>query len=177
MERAIKELDLRISHLMNQWSLFMLRVSLAVVFVWFGILKPLGISPAEPLVRMTVTSLPVFSTDAWVSVIGWWEVAIGIFFIFSRTTRLAIALLALQMVGTFLPLVLLPEITFQEIGLPVALTMEGQYIVKNLLIISAALVVGGSLANSPTQNQRVGRERASLHPETAVLTPSRDHTG
>ena len=177
MELAIKELDLRISRFMNQWSQVALRISLAVVFVWFGILKPLGISPAEPLVRLTVASMPVFSTDVWVSVIGWWEVAIGILFLSRRTTRLAIALLALQMVGTFLPLVLLPEITFQELGSPVALTMEGQYIVKNLLIISAALVVGGSLADSPTQSQRAGCERASLRPETAVLTPPRDHAG
>ena len=177
MVSAIKKLDLRISHLMNQWSQIALRISLAVVFIWFGILKPLGISPAESLVRLTVASIPVFSTDVWVSVIGWWEVAIGILFMFRRTTRLAIALLAWQMVGTFLPLVLLPEIAFQDLGSPVALTMEGQYIVKNLLIISAALVLGGSFANSPTQSQRAGRGQPSALPETAVLTPSRDYSG
>lgn len=77
--------------------------------------------------------------------IGWWEVAIGVSFLFQRTLRLAIALLAMQMVGTFMPLVLLPDVTFQLGGYPVAPTMEGQYIIKNLLIISAALVVGGSV--------------------------------
>lgn len=122
-----------------------LRVSLAVIFVWFGILKPLGLSPAAPLVRATVGWLPVFSLDQWVSIIGWWEVVIGLTFLHRATVRLAIALLALQMVGTFLPLVLLPEVTFQPGKIPYAPTMEGQYIVKNLLILSAALVVGGTV--------------------------------
>jgi hypothetical protein len=80
-----------------------------------------------------------------VAIIGWWEVAIGVAFLFRRTIRIAIALLFLQMVGTFMPLVLLPEITFQAGRLPFAPTLEGQYIIKNLMIISAALVVGGTL--------------------------------
>ena len=179
MQRAMKQLDLRISQFMRQWSGIVLRGSLAVVFIWFGILKPLGISPAEPLVRLTVASMPIFSTDVWVSVIGWWEVAIGIFFLFRSTTRVAIALLALQMVGTFLPLALLPEITFQEHGLPVALTMEGQYIVKNLLIISAALVIGGSLGTNsslPTESQGSGHVTRGQRRKTAVRTLSRVHS-
>ena len=57
----------------------------------------------------------------------------------------AIALLAMQMVGTFMPLVVLPSVTFQDGRIPYGLTMEGQYIVKNLLIISAALVIGGTV--------------------------------
>ena len=81
-------------------------------------------------------------------IIGWWEVAIGITFLFRRTIRLAIALLALQMVGTFMPLILLPAVTFQAGLLPYGPTMEGQYIIKNLLIISAALVVGGTVRGS-----------------------------
>ena len=120
-------------------------VSLAIIFIWFGILKPLGISPAEPLVRETVTWMPLLEPGTWVSVIGWWEVAIGVAFLFRATTRIAILLLALQMVGTFMPLVMLPEITFQSGKIPYGLTMEGQYIVKNLLIISSAMVLGGSV--------------------------------
>ena len=73
---------------------------------------------------------------------GWWEVAIGVLFLFKKTTKIAIALLFIQMVGTFMPLVFLTEVTFQSnnILLP---TLEGQYIIKNLMIISAALVLGG----------------------------------
>ena len=120
-------------------------MSLGVIFMWFGILKPLGLSPAEPLVRATVSWMPLLDPGTWVAVIGWWEVVIGITFLFQRTIRIAIALLFLQMAGTFMPLVLLPEITFQAGRMPYGPTMEGQYIVKNLLVLSAALVVGGTV--------------------------------
>lgn len=130
---------------MRRWGVSALRVSLAVIFIWFGVLKPLGLSPAAPLVKSTVAWMPFLSPDAWLSVIGWWEVAIGVTFLFHRTLRVAIALLAMQMVGTFLPLFLARAITFQPGGFPFAPTLEGQYIIKNLLIISAAIVVGGTV--------------------------------
>jgi uncharacterized membrane protein YkgB len=138
-------LDSRIAAFMDRWGVVALQVSLAVIFVWFGILKPFGLSPAESLVKQTVQWMPFLSADMWVAVIGWWEVAIGTTFLFQKTVRLAIALLALQMVGTCLPLVILPHVTFQAGRIPYAPTLEGQYIIKNLLIISAALVVGGSV--------------------------------
>ena len=130
---------------MHRWGVAALQVSLALIFVWFGVLKPFGLSPAAPLVKSTVGWMPFFSADTWLAIIGWWEVAIGVTFLFQRTVRLAIALLALQMVGTFLPLVILPHVTFQAGHIPYAPTMEGQYIIKNLLIISAALAVGGAV--------------------------------
>ena len=139
------DIDRSISMVMRRWGTTALRLSLGVIFVWFGLLKPLGISPAAPLVIATVDWPPLFDAEVWVSVIGWWEVAIGVSFLFHRTIRIAIGLLALQMVGTLLPLVILPEVTFQEGRLPYGPTMEGQYIIKNLLIISAALVIGGTL--------------------------------
>ena len=150
---SVDRLDRRISAFMRRWGTPGLRVSLAVIFVWFGILKPLGLSPAAPLVRATVAGLPFFSPDDWVAIIGWWEVAIGITFLGRRTARVAIALLALQMAGTFLPLVLLPSVAFQPGHVPYAPTLEGQYIIKNLLIVAAALVLGGRV------RQRDGAER------------------
>ena len=143
--RSLDAVDQQIAAFMRRWGILALRVSLAVIFVWFGILKPLELSPAAPLVRATVGWMPLLSPDGWVAVIGWWEVAIGVTFLFRRTVRIAIALLALQMGGTFLPLVLLPEVAFQAGHIPYAPTLEGQYIIKNLLIISAALVIGGTV--------------------------------
>ncbi len=137
--------DRLISECMGRWGVRALRVSLGIIFIWFGILKPLGLSAAEPLLLATVSWLPFFSGELWVDIIGWWEVGIGVFFLFRKTLRLAIGLLAMQMVGTFMPLIVLPEITFQAGHLPYAPTMEGQYIIKNLLIISAALVIGGTV--------------------------------
>ena len=143
----ISSIDHWISNTMNKWGYLAIRVSFAIIFIWFGILKPFGLSAAEPLVLRTVAWLPLFTPKTWLSVIGWWEVIIGISFLFKPTTRLAIGLLFLQMGGTFMPLFLLPEITFQQnqFLLP---TMEGQYIIKNLMIISGALAIGGTVYKS-----------------------------
>lgn len=146
------QIDRAVSAFMRRWGIVALRISLGIVFIWFGILKPIGLSPAEPLVLKTVAWMPLFTPHTWLAIIGWWEVLIGLAFLFHKTLRIAIALLALQMVGTFLPLLMLPEITFQPGRIPYAPTLEGQYIIKNLLIISAALVVGG------TVRQRAGTE-------------------
>jgi len=145
MKFNIDTIDRGISTFMRRWGMVAVRVSLGIIFVWFGALKPFGLSPAEPLVKATVRWLPLFSPDSWVVIIGWWEVVIGVLFLLPGTIRVAIALLFLQMIGTFMPLVFLPEVTFQAGRVPYAPTMEGQYIIKNLLILSAALVVGGSV--------------------------------
>lgn len=142
--RTFDRLDRAIDRFMRRWGLRVLRVSLGVIFIWFGVLKPFGLSPAAPLVLATVDWMPLLPPDGWLAVIGWWEVVIGATFLFQRTVRVAIGLLALQMAGTFLPLVMLPWVTFQAGHVPYAPTMEGQYIVKNLLIIAAALVLGGT---------------------------------
>jgi uncharacterized membrane protein YkgB len=145
---TFEELDRRIATFMGYWGVTALRYSLGLIFIWFGILKPLGLSPAGPMVMATVDFLPIFTSRQWLGIIGWWEVAIGVTFLFRATVRIAIALLAMQMVGTFMPLFMLPGVTFQPGRIPYAPTMEGQYIVKNLLIISAALVVGGTVRRS-----------------------------
>lgn len=112
-------------------------------------------SSAETLLKQTVTWLPFGTPEQWLYIIGIWEVFIGIFFLFRKTIRLAIALLFLQMIGTFMPLVFLPQVTFQN-GNPLVLTLEGQYIIKNILIISAALVLGGDFY--PTRKPPVTKE-------------------
>lgn len=145
MRRTLDEIDRRIVEFMGRWGMPALRGALAVIFIWFGVLKPLGLSPAAGLLKKTVAWMPLLSPDQWLAVIGWWEVVIGVTFLFRPTLRVAIGLLALQMVGTFMPLVMLTDVTFQEGRVPYAPTMEGQYIIKNLLIIAAALVVGGSV--------------------------------
>lgn len=145
LPNQLDRIDQHIARFMNRWGVPVLRLALAVIFVWFGLLKPLGLSPAAPLVLATTADLPVFAPETWLILIGWWEVAIGLTFLHPATVRIAIALLGLQMVGTFMPLILLPGVAFQEGRMPYGLTMEGQYIVKNLLIIAAALVIGGTV--------------------------------
>lgn len=134
--------DERVSNEMGRWGVPVLRVALGIVFVWFGGLKLLGISPAGDLVAATVY---VVSPDLFVPVLGVWEMLIGLCLLYRPLIRVGILLLFLQIPGTFLPLVLLPEVAFTTF--PYGLTVEGQYIVKNLVIIGAALVVGGTVRN------------------------------
>ena len=142
MDKIINKLDQKIAKWMQNWSIPAIRISFGIIFLWFGILKPFGVSSAEDLLKSTVAWLPLGSPEFWLIIIGWWEVAIGVTFLFKRTTKIAIALLFLQMFGTFMPLVLLPEVTFQNRNILMP-TLEGQYIIKNVMIISAALVLGG----------------------------------
>ena len=140
-----EKIDQAIARVMNTWAIPAIRFSFAIIFFLFGILKPLGVSPAESIVKATVVWLPFGEPNWWLNLIGWWEVVIGLTFLFKKTTRIAIGLLFLQMLGTFMPLVFLPEVVYQKGYSLYMPTMEGQYIIKNLMIISAALVVGGTV--------------------------------
>ncbi len=125
---------------MEHYGRFFLRISLGIIFIWFGMLKPFGLSPATQLVERTVYWFP---PEVFVPILGWWEVAIGIGLLFRPLIRFALFLLFLQMPGTMLPLILLPDVCFTKF--PFALTIEGQYIIKNLVLVSAAIVVGGTV--------------------------------
>ena len=121
----------------------LIRICLFTIFFWFGLLKTIDLSPATPWVLDTVFWMPFLSPEQWVIVIGYWEMLIGVFFLFRKTTLMAMLLLFSQMCGTFMPLFILPEVTFQE-GNPLLPTLEGQYIIKNIIIIASSLVIGGS---------------------------------
>ena len=136
----IKQLDLKISRWMYVHGKPILRYSLALIFIWFGFLKITGDSPASDVVAATIFWI---DPETFIPILGIWEVLIGLFLIFKKIVRLAILLLIFQMPGTFLPLIMLPEISFIEV--PFKLSMEGQYIIKNLILISAAIVIGGSV--------------------------------
>ena len=140
MYMFLDEMDRRIAGWMKRYGHLLLRYSLGIVFIWFGVLKPLGVSPAEELVKRTVYW---FSPDLFVPILGCWEVAIGVGLLFRPLLRVALLLLFLQMPGTVLPLILLPDVCFTQF--PFGLTLEGQYIIKNLILISAAIVVGGTV--------------------------------
>lgn len=93
----------------------------------------------------------MFLPEIWVDIVEWLEIIIGITFLSRKTVRLAILFLAFQMVGTFLPLLILPEVTFHAHHVPYGLILEGQYIINNLLIISAALIIGGTVRERKEQ--------------------------
>jgi uncharacterized membrane protein YkgB len=140
VSEKLSRLDAAVIHWMNDHGRRFLRLALAVIFIWFGALKLFAIGPADDLVRRTVYWV---NPDSFLPLLGAWEMLIGLCFLLRPLLRLGLLLLLFQLPGTFLPLVLLPEVCFVQA--PWVLTMEGQYIVKNLLIIGAALVIGGSM--------------------------------
>lgn len=133
-------LDRRIATLMARYGMPLLRCSLGAVFFWFGALKLFGLSPAYELVRDTVYW---FDAETFVPILGVWEMLIGVGLFFRPLVRAALLLLFLQMPGTILPLILLPDACWNPF--PYGLTMEGQYIIKNLVLIAAAVAVGGTV--------------------------------
>jgi uncharacterized membrane protein YkgB len=149
--------DLRITRWMARYSLDILRFGLGVVFIWFGALKFFpGLSPAEELVRNTIY---FYDPDFVLPVLATWEVLIGIGFISgfftNKLQRLTILLLFMQMIGAALPLVLLPEVCWTNF--PFVLTLEGQYIVKNLVIIGSALVLGATVRGGRVEAEPIDK--------------------
>ena len=135
------QIDKQITFWMARHGLVIMRVGLGIVFFWFGALKLVpGLSPAEELVRNTTYFV---NPDWFIPVLAVWEMAIGLGLILGRFMRLTLLLLFLQMPGTALPLVVLPEAVWTQF--PYGLTLEGQYIIKNLVLIGAGLVLGGTV--------------------------------
>ena len=123
-------------------AIAVLRISVGVVFFWFGVLKFVpGLSPAEDLAARTISALTFGIVGPAVSlpVLATWECAIGVALVCGRCLRFALPLLFLHMCGTVTPLFLFPGETWARF--PFAATLEGQYIIKNLVLVSAAWVV------------------------------------
>lgn len=134
-------LDRRIIGLLRRWSPLALRLALGVVFAWFGALKVSGVTPVAELVARTV----YWVDPGWlVPVLGLAEVIIGTGLIVGRGLRLVLVLFALQMAGTFLVLVVQPDVAFQR-GNPLLLTVEGEFVVKNLVLLAAGMAVGAQV--------------------------------
>src|SRR6266550_2209283 len=138
--------DARITSWMARHGLPLLRISLGIVFLWFGALKFFpGLSPASDLAARTIETLTFGTVHAAVSVplLATWECLIGVGLLFGIFMRATLLLLAVQMAGTLMPLVLFPGEVFTRV--PYAPTLEGQYIIKNAVLISAAIVLGATV--------------------------------
>jgi uncharacterized membrane protein YkgB len=146
LPEPIDRLDVRITGTLARIGVPILRVALGVVFLWFGALKFFpGVSPAETLAARTIEQLTFGAIRPNVSlpVLAAWESLIGIGLILNVWMRGILLLLAIQMLGTFTPLILFPTETFSV--WPFVPTLEGQYIIKNIVLIGAAMVVGATV--------------------------------
>ncbi len=139
--QEFERIDVTITNWMAKNGLLIMRVGLGIIFLWFGALKFFpGLSPAEELVRNTVYFV---DPDLFIPVLAAWEVLIGLGLIAGKFMRITLLLLFLQMPGTALPLVVLPDIVWTNF--PFGLSLEGQYIIKNLVLVSAGLVLGATV--------------------------------
>lgn len=136
----LDQLDQTLVRSMSAYGIRLLRWAIAIVYLWFGGLKLIDASPAAELVVQTVFWLP---PRAALLFIGGWEVLIGLGLLFTHPLilRVTLFLLWLQMAGTFQVFVLLPQAAFQG-GNPLLPTLEGQYVIKNIVLITAGLVIG-----------------------------------
>jgi uncharacterized membrane protein YkgB len=140
----VQRIEAKVSLWMHKRGHLLLRISIGIVFFWFGILKFFpGVSPAQDLAIRTISLITLNLLSAKFIIVGLasWEVIIGIGFLTGRYMKPILILLFVQMIGTFAPVFFFPNEVFNAI--PYAPTLEGQYIIKNIVIISAALVIGG----------------------------------
>lgn len=134
------DVDDRVIRALDRYGNRLHRLSLGVLFVWLGLLKPMGHKTATSLLAETVYW---GSPETMVLVLGWWEVAIGLSMLYKPLLRLALLLLLLRIPGTILAFVLLPDVTF--VAFPFVPTPEGQYLIKDLVLFFAAMAIGGSI--------------------------------
>lgn len=134
-------LDERIIATLSRIAVPLLRISVGVVFLWFGALKIAGASPVEELVTTTV---PWVDPDLLVPGLGVVEAAVGIGLLVGRLVRIVLLVLVLQLVGILFLLVVRPDAMFQS-GNPLLLTEQGEFVVKNVVLLAAAFVVGANL--------------------------------
>jgi len=141
--RIVRPLNRQIGPFERSYGLACLRYSLAIVFFWFGIIKPLGRTPATLLVGETLAATPVLQefVPFWVfmPVLGYWEALVGIAFLFRRTIKIAVACMMIQMASTFVPLLVVPSLTFDT--WPVVPTTAGFYVIKNFVLMTSGLTV------------------------------------
>ncbi len=141
----IQKIDLHILHFLRKISIPLARFSIFVVFFWFGLLKVIDASPASPMVltllHKTQWMIP-FTPPVFLVLFGLFEMLIGILFLIPGLERVVIPLLFFHMITTMMPLVLLPHMVWTGFLVP---TLEGQYIIKNIVIIAVAIGIAAHL--------------------------------
>lgn len=155
-----KKIDFLFETITQRWGISLLRYSLALIYIWFGLLKPLGLSPASALVEQTVFW---FSADWFVPTLGIWEVLIGVLLLFRPTVRIAVLMIFIHLPCTFLPFFTASETASSDSVMQ--LTLVGQYIVKNFTLLVAAIIIAGTVNKKSSQgNDSIERGVESKNP-------------
>lgn len=143
----VYRIDHELIHLFRKISVPVARISLFIVFFWFGFLKVIGLSPAGPIVHLLFDqTIHFMAFNTFYMLFALFECLIGILFLIKGAERIVLPLLLFHMGTTVLPLFFLPNITWQSFMVP---TLEGQYIIKNLVIIATAIGLVAHLHHLP----------------------------
>jgi putative oxidoreductase len=147
----------RVEQVLNRVTRPALRISLGVVFVWFGVLKVIGDSPVSELIGATV---PWADQGFLVPALGWVEIALGAGLLVGRPIRLTLAAVAVHLAGTFLVFVQAPSMVLTD-GNPLLLNGNGEFVLKNLVLVCAALVLLALSGQDRDGTDWVNRKKSS----------------
>jgi uncharacterized membrane protein YkgB len=158
-------IDRNVAHWMAKHGVTMLRCSIGLIFMWFGALKLVpGMSPADQIATDTTMKLTfgMLSEDFARLALATLELIIGFGLFTGRFLRTTLLLLFAQMAGTLTPLLLFPEQIWTDF--PFVLTLEGQYIIKNAVLISAGFVIGATVRGGRLVEEPDPPEASSVNP-------------
>jgi uncharacterized membrane protein YkgB len=137
MKINIKNIDLQIIDWLRRSFMPVARVAIFIVYFYFGLLKLLDVSPASPLASaLTAKTIGMQYFHTSFIILAIFECVIGVLFLFPRATRAVIPMLFIHMAVVCSPLFLVPSEAFTQAFVP---TLEGQYIIKNVVIIAVAI--------------------------------------
>ncbi len=149
----LSTVDMHLIHFFRRYYEPMARFAIFVIYFWFGFLKVFSLSPAEGMVTTLLNkTLPFISPDTFIIFFGAFEIIIGILFIIKGLERIVIPLLLIHLIATSLPLFIMTDSTWVSTLVP---TMTGQYIIKNLLIIAAAMGIASNLHTIKNKTQNI----------------------
>lgn len=137
--RGLREWHNYLLGCLQRWSIPALRLTLGIVFLWFGILKLLDASPVTQILKHTYSFLPLWP---FAVTLGVWEAMVGVGLMLKRAMRCTLGLLWLHLSGTFVALLLAPAYFFHHNN-PLWLTVEGEFVIKNMVLVAAGLVIAG----------------------------------
>jgi uncharacterized membrane protein YkgB len=147
VRQPVERFDRRVTRWLDSYGITLLRIALGIVYIWFGALKVVDRSPVEALVDDVVFFA---GGDGIIAAFGIWEIIIGLGLIFPVALRLTLLMLWIQLAGTLLSFVFAADKTFQD-GNPLLLTETGEFVLKNLVLISAGLVIGSTVRRRDAQ--------------------------
>ncbi|HEV2339649.1 MAG TPA: hypothetical protein VGT05_02650 [Patescibacteria group bacterium] len=146
-KRNLEKFDVSVIQTMHKYGFILLRISLAVVYLWFGALKVINASPVHDLI---VSTYPSFPEPLFITILGVWEIIIGIGLLIKSTLRFTLLLLWLQMGGIFAGFFISPFLYFSHNLF--FLTSNGEFVIKNFVLIAASIVIGGNEISVKNKN-------------------------